>query len=66
MSGKYFHVSVADRAYDCNGCFFGIGMMMMGYSMPKFIIGFIFVFFIAILNNTVGTPKWVMPAGGIF
>jgi len=70
--------------------FFGVGMQVMGKSMSKFMIGFGFVFFIAILayiasanatmkhygigyaawailfglivSNTVGTPKWVMPA----
>jgi uncharacterized membrane protein YadS len=70
--------------------FFGIGTQVMGKSMPKFMIGFVFVFFIAVLaymaegqatmkyygigyaawaiifgliiSNTVGTPKWVMPA----
>jgi uncharacterized membrane protein YadS len=72
------------------GIFFSIGMAAMGQSPVKFIIGFIFVFVIAVLaylfagqatmksygigyaawaivfglliSNTVGTPKWVMPA----
>ncbi|MDM8525738.1 putative sulfate exporter family transporter [Desulfococcaceae bacterium HSG8] len=70
--------------------FFGIGMLAMGHSMPKFMIGFLFVFLISVLafaaasnstmkhygigyaawaiifglviSNTIGTPKWVMPA----
>lgn len=70
--------------------FFGIGMKVMGKSFGKFSVGFLFVFFIAVLayaasanstmksygigyaawailfglivSNTVGTPKWVMPA----
>ena len=72
------------------GAFFAIGMMFMGTSPAKFLIGFLFVFAVAILayvgasqatmksygigyaawaiafglliSNTVGTPKWVMPA----
>ena len=72
------------------GVFFGIGMAIMGKSFGKFLVGFVFVFFIAVLaymasaqatmkaygigyaawailfgliiSNTVGTPKWVMPA----
>ncbi|MHC4661844.1 MAG: YeiH family protein [Planctomycetota bacterium] len=70
--------------------FFGIGMKVMGHSFLKFVLGFAFVFFIAVLaytsasqihmkelgigyaawailfgliiSNTIGTPKWVMPA----
>ena len=70
--------------------FFGIGWKVMGNSMTKFMMGFVFVFLMAILayvaasnatmkhygigyaawailfgliiSNTVGTPKWVMPA----
>ena len=70
--------------------FFGIGMKVMGKSLPQFIGGFVFVFLIAVLaywasnnatmkaygigyaawaiafgliiSNTIGTPKWVMPA----
>ncbi len=70
--------------------FFGIGMKVMGRSFGRFLVGFLFVFFIAVLayaassnstmksygigyaawailfglivSNTVGTPKWVMPA----
>ena len=70
--------------------FFGIGTAAMGRSFKEFAIGFIFVFFVAVLayvmssqatmktygigyaawaiifgmliSNTVGTPKWVMPA----
>ena len=70
--------------------FFGIGMKVMGYPLKKFLVGFIFVMFIAVLaytvenqstmkhygigyaawailfglviSNTVGTPKWVLPA----
>lgn len=70
--------------------FFGIGMKVMGESFTKFVIGFSFVFLIAIvayvaanqvtmknygigyaawailfgilISNTVGTPKWAMPA----
>jgi uncharacterized membrane protein YadS len=70
--------------------FFGIGMKIMGHSMRRFMVGFIFVFLIAVLaytaasnatmkqygigyaawailfgliiSNTIGTPKWVMPA----
>lgn len=72
------------------GGFFGIGMAVMGKSFGKFFVGFLFVFFLAvvsytaagnatmkhygigyaawailfglIISNTVGTPKWVMPA----
>jgi len=70
--------------------FFGIGWKIMGNSMTKFMAGFVFIFFMAviayiaegnatmknygigyaawailfglIISNTVGTPKWVMPA----
>lgn len=70
--------------------FFSIGMKVMGSSFIKFITGFCFVFFIAVLayaassnatmkhygigyaawailfgliiSNTIGTPRWVMPA----
>ncbi|MBL7208268.1 MAG: putative sulfate exporter family transporter, partial [Desulfobacterales bacterium] len=70
--------------------FFGIGKKAMGNSMTKFMVGFGFVFLIAVLSytastnvtmkhfgigyaawailfglivsNTIGTPKWVMPA----
>jgi hypothetical protein len=70
--------------------FFGIGMVAMGQSFGKFVIGFAFVFLVAVLaflvahqatmkyygigyaawailfgiliSNTVGTPKWAMPA----
>jgi len=70
--------------------FFGIGNQVMGKPMTKFVLGFVFVFLVAILSytaasnatmkhygigyaawaivfgliisNTVGTPKWVMPA----
>ena len=70
--------------------FFGIGWKIMGNSMTKFMAGFVFIFFMAVLayiaegnatmknygigyaawailfgliiSNTVGTPKWVMPA----
>ena len=70
--------------------FFGIGIKAMGHSFGKFVVGFTFVFLIAVLaytaaaqatakhygigyaawailfgliiSNTVGTPKWVMPA----
>jgi len=70
--------------------FFGIGIAIMGKSFGKFVVGFTFVFLIALLayvasaqatakaygigyapwailfgliiSNTVGTPKWVMPA----
>ena len=70
--------------------FFGIGWKIMGNSMTKFMAGFVFIFFIAVLayiaegnatmknygigyaawailfgliiSNTVGTPRWVMPA----
>jgi uncharacterized membrane protein YadS len=70
--------------------FFGIGMVTMGESFGKFVVGFVFVFLVAIvayitanqatmkfygigyaawailfgilISNTVGTPKWVMPA----
>ncbi|WP_235893835.1 YeiH family protein [Oceanidesulfovibrio indonesiensis] len=72
------------------GGFFAIGMAFMGTSPAKFLIGFLFVFLIAVIafvgesqstmkaygfgyafwaialglliSNTVGTPKWVMPA----
>ncbi len=70
--------------------FFGIGMAAMGNSFKEFVIGFSFVYLIAVLaylassqatmktygvgyafwaiffgmliSNTVGTPKWAMPA----
>ena len=70
--------------------FFGIGIKIMGHSIKKFMIGFVFVIFISVLaytaasnvtmnhfgigyaawailfgliiSNTVGTPKWAMPA----
>jgi len=70
--------------------FFGVGMAVMGNSFGKFVGGFFFVFFIAVLayvaagnatmkhygigyaawailfgliiSNTIGTPKWAMPA----
>ncbi len=70
--------------------FFAIGTKGMGKSVPKFLLGFIFVFGVAVLSyvaanqatmkhygigyaawaiffgmlisNTVGTPKWAMPA----
>jgi len=70
--------------------FFGVGMAVMGNSFGKFVAGFFFVFFIAVLayvaagnatmkhygigyaawailfgliiSNTIGTPKWAMPA----
>jgi uncharacterized membrane protein YadS len=70
--------------------FFGVGAQVMGQNMGKFMLGFVFVFFIAVLayvasanatmkafgigyaawailfglivSNTIGTPKWVMPA----
>jgi uncharacterized membrane protein YadS len=70
--------------------FFGIGTAVMGQNMGKFMVGFTFVFLVAVLaytaaanstmkhygigyaawailfgmiiSNTVGTPKWVMPA----
>lgn len=70
--------------------FFGIGRQAMSGDMGKFMVGFVFVFIVAILaftisaqatmkhygigyaawaialgliiSNTVGTPKWVMPA----
>jgi len=70
--------------------FFGVGMTVMGNSFGKFVAGFFFVFFIAVLayvaagnatmkhygigyaawailfgliiSNTIGTPKWAMPA----
>jgi len=70
--------------------FFGIGWKVMGNSMTKFMAGFVFIFFMAVLayiaegnatmknygigyaawailfgliiSNTVGTPRWVMPA----
>jgi len=72
------------------GLFFAFGMIFMGKSAKKFILGFLFVFLIAVvaylasqqatmkhlgigyaawailfgllISNTVGTPKWVMPA----
>jgi len=70
--------------------FFGVGMVVMGESFSKFVVGFAFVFLVAIvayiaanqatmkqygigyaawaigfgilISNTVGTPKWAMPA----
>jgi uncharacterized membrane protein YadS len=70
--------------------FFGVGKQVMTGDMGKFMVGFVFVFFVAVLaytaasnatmksygigyaawailfgliiSNTVGTPKWVMPA----
>jgi len=70
--------------------FFGVGAQIMGHNIGKFLQGFVFVFFIAVLayvaaanttmkaygigyaawailfglivSNTIGTPKWVMPA----
>ncbi|WP_372682115.1 YeiH family protein [Desulfosarcina sp.] len=70
--------------------FFGIGMKAMGKDFGKFVIGFVFVFLVAVLaylassqatmkqygigyaawaiffgmliSNTVGTPKWALPA----
>lgn len=70
--------------------FFGIGMFAMGESFRKFVVGFAFVFVLAVvayvlanqvtvkaygvgyaawailigilISNTVGTPKWAMPA----
>jgi len=70
--------------------FFGFGMKIMGHSFKSFVLGFGFVFLIAviayvassnatmkhygigyaawailfglIISNTIGTPKWVMPA----
>lgn len=72
------------------GLFFSIGVPFMGNSWGKFVVGFLFVFAVAVLaylcssqatmkhygigyaawailigliiSNTVGTPKWVMPA----
>ncbi|HAK61130.1 MAG TPA: putative sulfate exporter family transporter [Nitrospiraceae bacterium] len=72
------------------GVFFGIGSQVMNKNMGKFLVGFVFVFGIAVLayvaasqatmkeygigyaawailfglliSNTVGTPKWAMPA----
>lgn len=72
------------------GAFFGIGKVVMGESFGKFYVGFLFVFFMAVISylaagnatmkhygigyaawailfglivsNTIGTPKWVMPA----
>ena len=72
------------------GVFFGIGKAVMGESFGKFYVGFLFVFFMAVISyvaagnatmkhygigyaawailfglivsNTIGTPKWVMPA----
>ena len=74
----------------CFAVFFGIGMIAMGQSFVKFVVGFVFVFLVAIvayiasgqatmkhygigyaawaiffgmlISNTVGTPKWAMPA----
>lgn len=74
----------------CFAVFFGVGMAAMGKSFKEFVIGFSFVFLIAVLaylassqatmksygigyafwaiffgmliSNTVGTPKWAMPA----
>ncbi|MGI9537660.1 MAG: YeiH family protein [Desulfocapsaceae bacterium] len=74
----------------CFAVFFGVGMAAMGNSFKEFVIGFSFVFLIAVLaylaaaqstmkaygvgyafwaifggmliSNTVGTPKWAMPA----
>ena len=74
----------------CFAVFFGIGMKAMGKDFGKFVIGFVFVYLIAVLaylassqatmkhygigyaawaiffgmliSNTVGTPKWAMPA----
>ena len=74
----------------CFAIFFGIGMAAMGKPFFKFVVGFIFVFAIAVIaylaasqatmkhygigyaawaiffgmliSNTVGTPKWAMPA----
>ena len=74
----------------CFAVFFGIGIAAMGNSFKEFVIGFSFVFLIAVLaylasaqstmkaygvgyafwaiffgmliSNTVGTPKWAMPA----
>ena len=70
--------------------FFGFGMKFMGHSVKNFMLGFVFVTFVAVLaytaaanasmkhygigyaawailfgliiSNTVGTPKWAMPA----
>lgn len=70
--------------------FLGVGLKIMGNSILKFMLGFIFVFLIAVLaytfannstmshygigypgwailfgliiSNTIGTPKWVLPA----
>lgn len=72
------------------GIFFGIGKQVMTKDMGKFMVGFVFVFIVAVLaytaasnatmkhygigyaawaimfgliiSNTVGTPKWAMPA----
>jgi uncharacterized integral membrane protein (TIGR00698 family) len=74
----------------CLAIFFGIGRAIMGNSFGRFMVGFFFVFALAVLaymaasqavmkhwgfgfplwaiifgmliSNTVGTPKWVMPA----
>jgi uncharacterized membrane protein YadS len=74
----------------CLAIFFGIGKAIMGNSFGRFLVGFFFVFALAVLaymaqsqavmkhwgfgfplwaiifgmliSNTVGTPKWVMPA----
>ena len=74
----------------CFAIFFGIGMAAMGKSFVKFVVGFVFVFAVAVvaylaasqatmkhygigyaawaiffgmlISNTVGTPKWAMPA----
>ena len=74
----------------CFAVFFGVGMKAMGKDFGKFMVGFIFVFLVAVLaylassqatmkqygigyaawaiffgmliSNTVGTPKWAMPA----
>ncbi len=74
----------------CFAVFFGIGIAAMGKSIGKFLVGFVFVYLVAILayiaahqatmvhygigyaawailfgmliSNTVGTPKWAMPA----
>ena len=74
----------------CFAVFFGVGMAAMGKSFKEFVIGFSFVYLVAVLaylassqatmktygvgyafwaifggmliSNTVGTPKWAMPA----
>jgi uncharacterized membrane protein YadS len=74
----------------CFAVFFGIGIVAMGKPVGKFLIGFVFVYLVAIISyiaanqttmvqygieyaiwaifigmlisNTVGTPKWAMPA----